>query len=111
MKTRRIATLAVLVSCYGGMMTAVLYLGPVGWVPEGLIKLLFLLTGILPPLATAFIVRRLVCPDCSKVAPRFRLPENRRQELWGGWTCPACGCEVDSAGDKVSPPAQEDARE
>jgi hypothetical protein len=35
------------------------------------------------------------CPDCGTAAPKFRIPANRRQMLWGGWTCPECGCELD----------------
>jgi hypothetical protein len=35
-------------------------------------------------------------------APKDRWPRNWRQRLWGGWTCPNCGCEVDRKGKKVS---------
>jgi hypothetical protein len=41
------------------------------------------------------------CPDCGEALPRFRKAANRRQRLWGGWTCPKCGCEVDRKGNKV----------
>ena len=38
---------------------------------------------------------KLKCPECQKPLPAFRLPRNMRQFLWGGWTCPSCGLEVD----------------
>jgi hypothetical protein len=41
------------------------------------------------------------CPDCGEPIPRFRRPANRRQALWGGGTCPKCGCEVDRRGRKI----------
>jgi hypothetical protein len=41
------------------------------------------------------------CPECDTPMPRFRQPANRRQALWGGWTCPQCGCEMDRRGRKV----------
>jgi hypothetical protein len=42
-----------------------------------------------------------VCPDCQTVIPRVRMPRNVRQAMWGGATCPKCGCEVDAKGRKV----------
>lgn len=41
---------------------------------------------------------RPVCPHCQTPAPRVRKPANRRQLLWGGWTCPHCGLEIDKYG-------------
>lgn len=41
------------------------------------------------------------CPQCGKPFPKFRKPKTRRQRLWGGWTCPNCGCEVDRKGRKI----------
>lgn len=41
------------------------------------------------------------CPDCGEKLPKFRTPANLNQALWGGTTCPACGCEVDRRGRKV----------
>ena len=48
------------------------------------------------------------CPDCGTSLPKFRKPANRRQALWGGSTCPECGCEVDRRGRKVGPPSTDD---
>lgn len=43
------------------------------------------------------------CPRCGTPVPAVRKPANRRQVLWGGWTCPECGCEIDKWGREVPP--------
>ena len=35
------------------------------------------------------------CPNCDANLPAIRRPKNRRQYLWGGWTCEQCGMEFD----------------
>jgi hypothetical protein len=45
------------------------------------------------------------CPRCSKLLPKVRKPRSFRESIWGGWTCPNCGVEVDKWGRQV-PPAQ-----
>lgn len=45
--------------------------------------------------------QRMRCPRCHMVGPLFRIPKNRRQALWGGYTC-RCGCEIDKWGREVS---------
>jgi hypothetical protein len=35
--------------------------------------------------------------------PMVRKPQNERQMLWGGWTCPTCNCEMDKYGVEVPP--------
>jgi hypothetical protein len=52
-------------------------------------------------LALALLLKPKPCAECGAPAPRFRNPANRRQMLWGGWTCPECGCEMDGRGRKV----------
>jgi|SRR5271154_49885 len=42
------------------------------------------------------------CPHCKAQLPSVRLPHSLRQELWGGWTCPTCGAEVDKWGRELS---------
>jgi hypothetical protein len=42
------------------------------------------------------------CPDCGEALPRIRKPANRQQALWGGTTCPKCGCEMDRHGKKIN---------
>ena len=58
--------------------------------------------GGLGVLLLALLGPKRVCPDCGDALPKFRRPRNWRQRLWGGWTCPNCGCEVDRKGKKVS---------
>ena len=41
------------------------------------------------------------CPECGTPAPKVRKPANRRQMLWGGWTCPECGTEMDRRGRRI----------
>lgn len=36
-----------------------------------------------------------VCGACGAGLPALRRPKNLRQMLWGGWTCPSCGAELD----------------
>lgn len=42
------------------------------------------------------------CPECDQPLPKQRKPKNRRQFLWGGWTCEHCGCEIDAKGRKIN---------
>ncbi|MBY0512580.1 MAG: hypothetical protein K2P78_01555 [Gemmataceae bacterium] len=49
------------------------------------------------------------CPRCGEPLPAVRKPKNRRQVLWGGWTCDECGCEIDKWGREVpGSPAEDD---
>lgn len=41
------------------------------------------------------------CPDCGTPQPLQRKPKNIREVLWGGGTCPECGCEMDRRGAKI----------
>ena len=47
--------------------------------------------------------RSVLCPSCGEPAPFVRKPANRRQALWGGWTCRVCGCEYDKWGEALEP--------
>ena len=38
------------------------------------------------------------CPSCGIKLPMIRRPKSLRQALWGGWTCPGCGSELDRKG-------------
>jgi hypothetical protein len=44
---------------------------------------------------------RVHCPKCGELMPRVRLPHSLRETLWGGHTCPKCGCEMDRWGKEV----------
>jgi ssDNA-binding Zn-finger/Zn-ribbon topoisomerase 1 len=46
---------------------------------------------------------RVNCPDCGEPMPRVRRPRTMKQALWGGWTCPKCGCDMDKWGEKTGP--------
>ncbi len=41
------------------------------------------------------------CTECGTAAPVVRMPANRRQALWGGWTCAECGLELDKWGRPI----------
>lgn len=42
------------------------------------------------------------CPRCNTPLPKVREPRSLRQALWGGYTCPNCGAEVDKWGREVT---------
>jgi hypothetical protein len=44
---------------------------------------------------------RMICPRCTADLPQYRRPTSLKQALWGGWTCPNCGCEVDRQGNAI----------
>jgi hypothetical protein len=43
----------------------------------------------------------VACPRCGTPAPRRRVPQSLREELWGGWTCRNCGVRVDKWGREL----------
>jgi len=49
---------------------------------------------------------RVACPNCGHPLPSvaFRIPKNKRQALWGGWTCPGCRWDLDKYGQPVHGP-------
>lgn len=47
----------------------------------------------------------VVCPRCGKPVAQVRAPKTVQQALWGGWTCSACGTELDKWGSEISPGA------
>jgi hypothetical protein len=42
------------------------------------------------------------CPECGEPLPTIRKPSNWRQALWGGWSCPNCGSELDRWGRTIA---------
>jgi hypothetical protein len=38
------------------------------------------------------------CPRCGTSMPAIRRPASIAGAMWGGWTCPKCGCKVDKYG-------------
>jgi DNA-directed RNA polymerase subunit RPC12/RpoP len=41
------------------------------------------------------------CPSCNSALPRVRVPSSFTQMMWGGCTCPKCGCEIDRKGNRI----------
>ncbi len=64
------------------------------WAVIPLVVMILLLMACMPK-------RR--CVECNEPLPRVRFPTSVRQLLRGGWTCPACGCEMDRQGRKIEP--------
>jgi hypothetical protein len=46
------------------------------------------------------------CPRCDTQLSQIKIPKSLRQALWGGYTCPNCGCEVDKWGRETAPPTK-----
>lgn len=46
-------------------------------------------------------LERVQCPSCSTQLPQLRAPTSVQQALWGGYTCPKCGTQVDKWGRKI----------
>ncbi len=44
-------------------------------------------------------LNEVLCPGCGEKMPAIRVPENVQQLMWGGWTCPKCGCQMDKFGN------------
>jgi len=67
------------------------------------------MAGFAPAIAFFFFVILMFfrqpkpCPDCGQQLPRFISPFKKTKRHWieGGCLCPACGCDVDTAGRKV----------
>jgi hypothetical protein len=38
------------------------------------------------------------CPRCGERLTMVRKPRSIGEVMWGGWTCPKCGCKVDKYG-------------
>lgn len=49
----------------------------------------------------AFLQPAKQCAGCGEPMPKVRKPANKRQMLWGGWTCPKCGGEMDRKGRRI----------
>jgi predicted RNA-binding Zn-ribbon protein involved in translation (DUF1610 family) len=47
-------------------------------------------------------LKSVSCPRCNAVLPQVRKPRSRQQSMWGGWTCPNCGVQVDKWGRDVN---------
>jgi len=61
------------------------------------------LAGGVAVLVFALAQKPRSCPECGTPLPKFRKPTNRQQAMWGGWTCPKCGIDIDRKGNKRAP--------
>ena len=50
------------------------------------------------------------CPRCGEKIPFAGKPTSLHQFLWGGWTCPKCGCEVGKWGIEVDELKEKESR-
>ena len=46
-------------------------------------------------------LEKVYCPKCNEQMPAVRIPENIHQLMWGGWTCPNCGCKMNKYGEEI----------
>ena len=67
------------------------------------------IVGVVAAVASGFVVlvfallqKPKPCTECGTPAPKVRKPANRREMLWGGWTCADCGCMMDRRGRKIA---------
>jgi hypothetical protein len=44
----------------------------------------------------------VVCPKCGTQMPRVRAPTSAGEAMWGGFTCPKCGCRTDKWGRQLA---------
>ena len=54
---------------------------------------------------------RIHCPRCGERIPSIRKPASHQQAIWGGGTCPKCGCEVDKWGREVGKLEKKESRQ
>lgn len=47
-------------------------------------------------------IESVTCPQCKNGMPKVRVPEDLHQLMWGGWTCPECGCRMDKWGNPMA---------
>ncbi|MCK5833172.1 hypothetical protein KAH81_05815 [bacterium] len=45
---------------------------------------------------------KVLCPKCNEQMPTLRIPQEIHQLMWGGWTCPKCGCKMDKFGKEIA---------
>jgi transposase-like protein len=43
----------------------------------------------------------VTCPKCGSKQTSLRIPKNRQEFLFGGWTCEKCACKMDKFGKNV----------
>jgi hypothetical protein len=46
--------------------------------------------------------KQVSCPNCGTDMPRVRAPASGSEAMWGGFTCPKCGCRMDKWGRRLA---------
>jgi len=70
-----------------------------GMVAVGLVAIIY---GTLAKNRWGINLDKVSCPRCNTLLPEVRTPRSLRQTMWGGWTCPNCGVDVDKWGREVN---------
>jgi hypothetical protein len=47
-------------------------------------------------------LKSVSCPACKEQMPVLRVPNSVHELMWGGWTCPKCGCRMDKWGKALA---------
>jgi len=76
-----------------------LAIGSLAW---GIGSVLICATVVAAVMAMTGRLHPISCPRCATLMPTFRRPASVKQALWGGWSCPNCGCEIDRSGDAMT---------
>lgn len=79
----------------------------------GISWIVIIISGIAGGIAAYFkamsmkqVMQNFPCPNCRQLLGSSKLGKRTRQQvLWGGWTCPNCGCDVDRHGKERKHPA------
>jgi hypothetical protein len=81
-----------------------------GFNPRAEVLLVALAVALVFPIVMIWVLRKLGypagreihCARCNATMPMFRKPNSMRQGLWGGFTCHACGAELDARGREIA---------
>lgn len=65
------------------------------------VLILAAVTGVVVWLVLRYGLATRRCPECNEELPKVRKPQSVSQALWGGWTCPNCGCRTTARGNRV----------
>jgi prepilin signal peptidase PulO-like enzyme (type II secretory pathway) len=66
-----------------------------------LLGLILLVYGTIVKNKFGINFHRVLCPNCGTEMPKVRAPRSVTETLWGGFTCPKCGCRMDKWGRRL----------
>ena len=73
------------------------------WTPMALVGAALVIHGTVAKTRWGINLRPpKTCPKCGVALRAHREPKSHNQFLWGGWTCSACGAEMDKWGRQNS---------